>query len=427
MPNEPTPQSEPTPSDAATSSEATPPPPGPGVAQPPASEGAAPSASETGAPPVDPTAAPAATGAPATDPTAAIPLPPPSESASAEPPTTPFPTSGASAQAPTTPPADGAPAWPSPVAPPPSSGAPVGPPPVGGAPAGPPPIVPPLNPWQAPGAPATGPFPTSYQGPVPPGGFPPPAPGMGWPQPPKKGGISAGLIAAIAVFAVVLIGCIGAVGVSVLRSNDSSNSADPAYQPTFPQFPTDEPTVPGLDDDSSGAPAGPQASPDGVKDINDLDNVCDQQMYFPKSPKYQGKAPHPIAIMLKDRKDMDSRIPASVYDVGYSSAKSRTDAWNVYFHPTKVQLTACVDLVSSGAKVRTCKFDDPKPDSLPLKVGTYQLTLFETATRKQLLTKKMTGDDRSCPTVVLLGSDRTIYTSISDRAYVAALKKFVEK
>jgi len=49
------------------------------------------------------------------------------------------------------------------------------------------------------------------------------------------------------------------------------------------------------------------------------------------------------------------------------------------------------------------------------------------AVTEQLFTKTMTGDDRSCPTVVLLGSDRTVYTSISDRAYVAALKKFVEK
>ena len=83
--------------------------------------------------------------------------------------------------------------------------------------------------------------------------------------------------------------------------------------------------------------------------------------------------------------------------------------------------------MSSGAKVKTCKFDDPKPDKLPLKGGTYQLTLFETATRKQLFAKKITGDDRTCPTVVLLGSDRTLYTSITDHTYVSALKKFVEK
>jgi hypothetical protein len=297
--------------------------------------------------------------------------------------------------------------------------------------------VPPLNPWQAPGGPVAGPFPTVYQGPyapgaVPPGalppagGFPPP-PSAGWPQPPKQRTFSGGLIAAIAVFAVVLLGCIGAVGVSVLRSGNSSDSADPAFRPSFPTFPTDEPAIPGLDDDDDSAPAGPQASPAAVKDIDDLDDVCDQQMYFPQSPKYQGKAPHPIAIMVKDRKDMDTRISSSIYDPGYSFTKVRRDAWNVYFHPAKAQLTACVDLVSSGAKVKTCKFDDPKPDTLPLKVGTYQLTLFETSTRKQLFAKKMTGDDRTCPTVVLLGNDRNLYTSISDRAYIAALKKFVEK
>jgi hypothetical protein len=298
--------------------------------------------------------------------------------------------------------------------------------------------VPPLNPWQTPGGPvAAGPFPTAYSGPVPPagsqppggyppGGFPPP-PGAAWPQPQKPRTFGAGLIAAIAVFGVVLLGCIGAVGAAIVHSNRSSTSADPFDDgPAFPLLPSDGPALPSDDDDSS-AVQGPQASPYGVKDVDDLDSVCDDNVFFPQSPKYTGKAPHPIAIMIRDRKDMDTRIAESVYSPGYSTSKSRTDAWNVYFHPTKAQLTACVDLVSSGAKVKTCKFDDPKPDSLPLKVGTYQITLFETATHKQLFSKKINGDDRSCPTVVLLGSDRNLYTGITDRYYVELLKKFVEK
>jgi hypothetical protein len=363
--------------------------------------------------PFDPTAAPTGPGPVPADPTAAAPLLPP--------------------------------------LPPPPGDAPAGPPqgnvparpPQGSVPGGPPPIVPPLNPWQAPGGQVPGgPFPSAYSGPVfpgavppgavPPGGYPPPlggyppAPGAAWPQPPQARTFTAGLIAAIAVFAVVLLGCLGAVGAVIVRSNTASVSADPALEPGFPLPPSVDPGLSGADDDDSTA-QGPQASPDAVKEINDLDNVCDDNVFFPKSPKYQGKAPHPIAIMIKDRKDMDTRISASVYDIGYSTAKSHTDAWNVYFHPAKAQLTACVDLVSSGSKLKTCKFDDPKPDSLPLKTGTYQLTLFETATHKQLFSKKITGDDRTCPTVVLLGDDHNLYTGITDKAYVSALKKFVEK
>jgi len=163
-----------------------------------------------------------------------------------------------------------------------------------------------------------------------------------------------------------------------------------------------------------------------VKDIDDLDSVC-EDAYYPQSPKFQGKAPHPIAIMVKDRKDMDSRIAEPVYEPGYSNSKARQNAWDSYFHPTAVQLVACVDLAGSGGKVKTCKFDDPKPDSLPLKVGYYTITVYEAATRKQLFTKKITGDDRSCPSVVLIGTDRNLYTSITDRYYVELLKKFVEK
>jgi hypothetical protein len=253
----------------------------------------------------------------------------------------------------------------------------------------------------------------------------PPPPG--WPQPPKPKTFGAALIAAIAAFAVVLIGCVGAVGVGIARSSDDSSASAPRDDgPLFPLLPSDSSTgTPGVDDDDTAA-TGPQASPYAVKDIDDLDSVC-EDTYYPQSPKYTGKAPHPIAIMVKDRNDMDSRIDESVYDPGYSRSKSRLNAWDTYQHPATVQLVACVDLVSSGGKVKTCKFDDPKPDSLPLQVGNYTITVYEAATRKQLFTKNITGDDRSCPSVVLIGTDRHLYTSISDRYYVELLKKFVEK
>lgn len=253
--------------------------------------------------------------------------------------------------------------------------------------------------------------------------MPPPMPPV-WPGPPepKRSG-SAGLIAAVTVFALVLIGCLGSVGYNVRNMGAGSGAHGAA--PRFPFLPTQGASAPSETGDDNST--GPEASTYPVADVDDLSQVCDGDTYYPQSPKYQGKAPHPLAIMLKDRKDLSSRIQHPIYGVPYSSAKSRESAWNPRTTPTKVQLVACVDLVSSGPKLKTCKFDDPKPDTLPLKRGFYQLALYDVATHRQLLSKRLTGDDRVCPSFVLLGSDRTLYTGVSDRQFIQTLKPFVEK
>ncbi|GAA4263865.1 hypothetical protein GCM10022255_112280 [Dactylosporangium darangshiense] len=68
--------------------------------------------------------------------------------------------------------------------------------------------------------------------------------------------------------------------------------------------------------------------------------------------------------MGTDRFDLPSRLNKSFYDHPSFELKQ----------PAKAQLVACADLVEAGQDVLACKFDDPKPDSLPLKEGVYQPT-----------------------------------------------------
>jgi hypothetical protein len=230
------------------------------------------------------------------------------------------------------------------------------------------------------------------------------------------------------VFAVVATVCLGTAGYGLVKLSHAAHTAVDTPRHTGPRWPaptlpTPDPSVPAIDEAHDD---GPEASPYAVADIDDLDKVC-EGTYFPQSPKYQDKAPHPVAIMLKDRLDMPYRVPQSIYDVGYSASAERRKAWNARDTPKAVQLVACVDLVASGKKLRTCRFDDPKPDTLPLKAGYYQLSVYETATGRKLLTKRISGDDRACPTAALIGADHTLYTGITERYFVELLKHYVEK
>ena len=95
--------------------------------------------------------------------------------------------------------------------------------------------------------------------------------------------------------------------------------------------------------------------------------------------------------------------------------------------PAKVQLVACMDKVSTGAKIRDCKFDTPKPDTVALLQANWHLRVFEVATGRLLLDKSLAGDDRACPTVALIGPDKQIAAEVSDKATVALLRDFVNK
>ena len=277
--------------------------------------------------------------------------------------------------------------------------------------------------------------PPMYQGWQPPAG-PPPGPPAGPPmmpwmpppqQPPKKG-LSGGLIAVIVVAGVIVLGCLGTIGVGAIRAAQHANSAQRQHlgnEDAVPNAGTrgGDPSEPSAED---GRAAGPRASTYPVREDDDLARVCDG-WYYPQSPKYTGKAPHPISVGTVDRKDSTSRYMSSYISIPYELGPTVQKAW-APDKPARSQLMACVDLVATGTKVvKNCKFDDPKPAKLPMKTATYHLRLYEVATGHKLVDKRVAGEDEDCPTIVFLGADKTVYSTVGDRQLYELLRNYVMK
>lgn len=51
----------------------------------------------------------------------------------------------------------------------------------------------------------------------------------------------------------------------------------------------------------------------------------------------------------------------------------------------------------------------------------------EVATRRKVTELRMTGEDEQCPSIVLMGSTRMIYSEVDDRQHVDALTRHVEQ
>jgi hypothetical protein len=217
---------------------------------------------------------------------------------------------------------------------------------------------------------------------------------------------------------VLVLGCLGVVtagGMRVLR--DTSPAAVKGLA---------APGRPG----ASAAPepdavTGPRASSYPVREADDLKRVCDQ-WYYPKSPKVKSSGTQPVSIFTRDSKDFDTRTETTLYDIPNWYTSQKQKAWDPK-SPAKVRLVGCVDLTSSGKKVRTCKFDDPKGLKIPMREGTYRVALYEVATGRKLVDKRVKGQDEECPFLVLLGADRTVYSQVDDRRLYELFKKYVEK
>ncbi|MEH1169495.1 hypothetical protein V6V47_29360 [Micromonospora sp. CPCC 205539] len=220
---------------------------------------------------------------------------------------------------------------------------------------------------------------------------------------------------------LLLLACLAGVGGIILfREGTPPTSSAPFAAPTGAG-----PTASAAPDVSeSPEQQGPQASAYPAKDIRDLDRVCEDDVYYPESPKRAGKAPHPLVLLVDDGSGLRVQNSHYYYSQGLSDKVEQSWASE---DPKKVQTVACLDRVSAGATIRTCKFDDPKPQSLPLVRAGWKLRVYEVATGRKLLDKSMAGDDQKCPFVVMVGADRKIYAEVSDRALVAALRNFVNK
>ncbi|WP_436520800.1 hypothetical protein [Actinoplanes sp. HUAS TT8] len=295
----------------------------------------------------------------------------------------------------------------------------------------------------APPAAYPGAYPPPQTGGYPPpqtGAYPPPQPGAhpyppqyaqpGWPPPPaspaarRRGGV----LAATIVVAVAVIGllCTGSIYMLADGGSDSSASSDFGQEQPF-VWPSDLP-LPSLVPPGTPTPesTGPHPAASPAKDMYDLNAVCDENAYFPSAPKRAGKAPHPVALLIRDG-DGDVRWNNRTYymeDIGTGKADENT--WGPA-GPEKVQMAACLDRTSAGSKVRSCEYDDPSPETVTLYRANWRLRVYEVATHRQLLDKKLAGNETTCPYTVLVGPDKKIYAEVSDHTVVSTLKSLVTK
>jgi hypothetical protein len=124
--------------------------------------------------------------------------------------------------------------------------------------------------------------------------------------------------------------------------------------------------------------------------------------------------------------DLPGRISKSFYGQPPGKTAAVRSAWEPA-DPTTIQLVACLDLVDTGQPIRNCDFDKPQPDTLPMSEGMYQLSVYEVATHRKVAEVRMTGEDEQCPTIVMLGATRMLYSAVNDRQLVYALTPYVER
>lgn len=228
----------------------------------------------------------------------------------------------------------------------------------------------------------------------------------------------------VVILGAALLGLVVCGGIVAVRTNEAATSRP---LPELPALRTDgpfgaRPTAPSAT--AEPAQEGPYASDQPATKVDDLDSICDGGAYYPQSPKHAGKAPHPVALFKGD--GSGSRYQDSLYyfDLGLSEKVKQTWAPE---NVKKVQTVACLDRVGGGSTIRRCTFDDPKPDTLTLLRSTWRLRVYEVATGRRLVDKRLPADDKACPYVVLYGPDKKIYATVSDRAVIAALRPFVNK
>jgi hypothetical protein len=254
----------------------------------------------------------------------------------------------------------------------------------------------------------------------------PDLPPIVWPEPPPTRDNRPAVIVAVILGVMLLVAGAFVAGYLLPRSTDAAPSSP------IIAAPSSSPTAKSTSASASPEPTrqGPEASDYPAEKVEDLNRVCDQNVYYPQSPKRAGKAPHPIVLLVDD--DGNNNLgfggrrqdTGYYYDEGLSASVERTWAAK---DATKVQLVACLDRVSTGTKIRSCKYDDPKNETLTLYRTKWRLRVFEVATARKLLDKTMSGDDQDCPYVVMYGPDKKIYATMSERAKIGALRNLVYK
>ncbi|WP_052311555.1 MULTISPECIES: hypothetical protein [unclassified Actinoplanes] len=257
-------------------------------------------------------------------------------------------------------------------------------------------------------------------------------PGQPWPPLPaspgsrRRGGVLAAVITSV-IAAIVLLcgGSIYALSHSGDRSHGGAGDDYPFTLPSGFAFPTDDPSGNPFATPSATS-TEPQPSVTAAKDIYDLDQVCDANVYFPDAPKRAGKAPHPVVLLVKTGPDDVRSQDPVFYLQEEGTAKSDENTWAAR-GPGKVQMAACMDRTTEGKKIRTCKYTDPDPETVTLYHASWRLRVYEVATHRLLLDKKLEGTETACPFSVFVGKDKKIYAKVSDHTALGALRNLVEK
>ncbi|MGK5678239.1 hypothetical protein [Actinoplanes sp. URMC 104] len=205
--------------------------------------------------------------------------------------------------------------------------------------------------------------------------------------------------------AVVLVACLGAALAQILGGDDSGTTAGWAEGQ-----PSSRP--------SAAVQAGPRASRTPVRVSDDLSRVC-EGWYYPASPRYSGRGPHPISIGVSDQPEpVTHRIKAAL-DVPHNLGADTREAW-MPSDPAKSELVACLTLTRTTDVVKTC-------GKVTLKRGVHALAVYEVATGRKLAQRQINGDVVRCPNVIPLGSGDTIATTVSDRYLYLLLNEYVTK
>lgn len=253
------------------------------------------------------------------------------------------------------------------------------------------------------------------------------------PVPPAAKRSRAGIAAAVTMGMLLLLVCGGVVRGFAARPSETKTASGPST----PARSTPARSVPltGLDPSAGAATAEngepgsqePQASTYPAEQIGDLDRVCNDNIFYPQSPKRSGKAPHPVVLLVEDGDGSDIRLRNGHYHYADEGLTDRDKAIWASDDPRTVQMVACLDRVSTGKQLRNCQYDDPAPETVALMRADWRLRVYEVATGAKIHDKAMPGDDQKCPTSVRVGPDRKIYAEVSSRSIIVALRGYVKK
>jgi hypothetical protein len=190
--------------------------------------------------------------------------------------------------------------------------------------------------------------------------------------------------------------------------------------------------APAVDPDEPGATPRPSAvTPTEshtyaakVASDDDLDQVCEGWSYA-KAPKVSTSSLNPIDFRVNDTMINTYRDSDTPDDLPSFGSRARENAWTDT-SPAKIRLVACIELADVGAKLKTCRFNDPKPDTVTMKQGVYHVRLIEVATGRKLIDKQIKGQDKQCPYVSLIYADKTIYSEMSGPTLYTLFRHYVE-